>query len=96
MGVVIYTAKGLVGMKTYHIYGHFNPVCVTEKAYQFAVCNGNFMNGHDYFWVPKSACIVGEPNEVGNQRILIPDWIFRSNRIDPYRVEMTYWGTEKK
>jgi len=80
-------------MKTFHLYGHFNPVNETSKAYAF---NAMYGIKNEYFWVPKSACIVTEPNEEGNQRIWIPDWIFRKNGIDPQRVSMNYWGKEQK
>ena len=46
------------------------------KALSMELRDGHFARGHERtVWFPLSQCKLGEVNEVGNVRVLIPCWI---------------------
>lgn len=59
----------------------------TEKAFRLEIDDGRWSGGRNQqIWVPKSICVIGEFNDVGWCRILIPQWFFVKNRYDIHRV----------
>lgn len=64
----------------------------TEKAFYVTIDDGRHSsdrNGH--MWLPKSRCVISDPNELGWCDILVPLWLFVNNRIDYNRVCEITW-----
>lgn len=81
-------------MKKYYEYG-FAPSGETDKAYCFDF-SLNGINTVTHEWFPKSQCILGEQNEVGNRIIWIPAWLISQKNINPQRCVMNFWGLVEK
>ena len=66
----------------------------TEKAFCVDYHTGHWGSGHDRpLWFPKSQCKIGEPNDVGNFRLLIPCWLVDSKtEYQPMRLGLEYLG----
>lgn len=80
--------------KQYYKFNRFIPRSESEKSYSFEKYTGYCGSGHEqYMWIPKSAVIVGEVNDVGVRACMIEKWIFTTNRMHPSILrEMDYCG----
>lgn len=64
----------------------------TEKAFYVTIDDGRYKSDKNgVMWIPKSRCEVSEPNDIGWCDILVPVWLFTSNRIDYHRVLEINW-----
>ena len=53
----------------------------SEKAICLTRCDSAFGFHDRRMWIPKSICIIGEPNEYGWRKLAIPVWFLRKNGI---------------
>lgn len=68
--------------------------CSTEKAFYTYYDPGYITGGHERpVWFPKSQCIFGEVNEVGNFELLIPCWLVDDKtNFKPMALDFEYTG----
>ena len=68
--------------------------CSTEKAFYLYYDLGYCGEGHEKpMWFPKSQCIFGDVNEVGQMDVYIPCWIIDNNpTVDVRRLDFNYKG----
>lgn len=57
---------------------------VTDKAVAITIAGGATTANDTIEWFPKSQLIIGEPNEYGNAEILIPYWLMKQKRNNPF------------
>jgi hypothetical protein len=69
----------------------------SEKAFYVSVDDGRFLSDRNkHFWIPRSVCEIGNPNDVGWCEILVPLWIFDNKRVDYNRIVEINFGIAGK
>lgn len=66
----------------------------SEKAICLTRCGSAFGYHDSLMWIPKSICIIGEPNENGWRKLAVPVWFLRKNNLKELQFREINGGSE--